>query len=148
MNIILYNQTNPINKIDKILTNGVTKNGTLHDMTSILNPSIAIKTITIPYYNYCYIPQFNRYYFITNISHVNNGLMQIDCKVDVLTSFSDDIKNSLAKTKISMNPNEYYNGVEISQEVRNETEKIIFPKNPFNEHGEIILVAINGTGVV
>lgn len=148
MVIVFYTQNNPTTKVEKTLENGVVINGALRDRTSVLNPVVTIKSNEIPIYNYCYIPMFKRYYFITDIESVNNGLVKIECKVDVLTSFANEIKNSLAKTKTSMNGNEYYNGVEIGQEVRTITQQIDFPKSPFNENGEIILVAINGTGVV
>lgn len=147
MEITFYESTNPVNLIDKVLENGVTKTGALREGASILTPVFNVESATIPTYNYCYIPSFRRYYFITDITSVNSGIVRIECKVDVLKSFATEIKQSLAKSKRAISNNGYYNKVEIGTEVRTETEKINFPTNPFNENGTFILVAINGTGV-
>ncbi len=147
MNIVFYVQTNPSNKLEKELTNGVNANGVLRNQTSILTPSINIVSKAIPPYNYCYIPSFKRYYYITNIESVRDGLVKIDCKVDVLKSYVSEIKRAKAKAKTAENINPYYDGLNIENEVRYETEQINFPKIPFDETGEIILVGINGTGV-
>lgn len=42
-------------------------------------------------FNYCYCPNFDRYYFIENITFTRNRLVQIECASDVLMSFKDDI---------------------------------------------------------
>lgn len=42
-------------------------------------------------YNYCYCPNFDRYYFIDNITFTRNRFVQITCSSDVLMSFKDDI---------------------------------------------------------
>lgn len=42
-------------------------------------------------FNYCYCPNFDRYYFIDNIVFTRNRLVQITCTCDVLMSFKDDI---------------------------------------------------------
>lgn len=40
--------------------------------------------------NYCKIPEFNRYYFITDITSVRRNIWQIELQVDVLMSYKDD----------------------------------------------------------
>lgn len=42
-------------------------------------------------YNYLYIPDLNRYYFIENISASTNNVYTLSCSVDVLMSFRDEI---------------------------------------------------------
>ena len=42
--------------------------------------------------NYLWIPQFDRYYFIDDITSVTNTLWRIDCSVDVLMSFKKDLR--------------------------------------------------------
>lgn len=148
MKITFYEINTPTNQLVKPLENGVEVEGALRDSASILTPSFNIEAKITPVYNYCFIPSFNRYYFITDITRVNNNIVRIECKVDVLMSFANDIKNSLAKAKQAINANNYYNKAEIGVEVRTTETKIDFPNKPFNENGTIILVAINGTGVV
>lgn len=42
-------------------------------------------------FNYCYCPNFDRYYFIDRITFTRNRLVQLTCTCDVLMSFNDDI---------------------------------------------------------
>ena len=73
--------------------------------TSIMNPVFivgAIKDNTEPMdtvgwwrkFNYCYCPNLDRYYFIRNIVFQKTGLVELQCDVDPLMSFKDDILNS------------------------------------------------------
>ena len=43
--------------------------------------------------NYAFIPQLNRYYFITDIVAVSNRLWELHMHVDVLMSFKDQLAN-------------------------------------------------------
>ena len=45
-------------------------------------------------FNYCYCPNLERYYFITDIIFTRQGLVELNCSVDPLMSFKDDILNS------------------------------------------------------
>ena len=63
--------------------------------TSIITPSLVIKNVPANIntaWNYCYIPDFGRYYFIRNWTWLN-GVWQIDTAVDVLASFKTEIGN-------------------------------------------------------
>ena len=55
-------------------------------------------------YNYCYIPYFSRYYYITDITAINGTQMKIKCHVDVLMSF----KNQILNCDINSRRNENY----------------------------------------
>lgn len=73
--------------------NGVLFSCELKSETSILNPSLIIRAVPsnlAPIWNYCHIPIFQRYYFVTNW-HYLNGVWQIDCTVDVLGTYKTEI---------------------------------------------------------
>ena len=60
----------------------------LKENTSIMNPSIIITGLdTWASVNYAYIPDFSRYYFVQNVTALNNTTCQIDLEVDVLASY-------------------------------------------------------------
>lgn len=60
----------------------------------ILSPSIVLSYVTnLETYNYVYIPEFHRYYFITGISLLSGKRAVISCAVDVLHTYHADIKN-------------------------------------------------------
>ena len=95
MSIFLYQNESAQNVVNKTLTNALELKGTLRESCDILNPSIMIenKDNTIFNYNYVYIPDFKRYYYINDFKNIVNGLYQVNLKVDVLMSFKNDIKN-------------------------------------------------------
>lgn len=58
----------------------------------ILAPSVALNTGTYPgNYNYCYIPEFGRYYYCTFRFDVSTGLWWADCQVDAMASWRTQI---------------------------------------------------------
>lgn len=99
MNIRLYNISDNPNKVKKSASKS---GGTIiedvrfkdADSLNVLNPTLILNINTdiseCIKFNYVYIPKTTRFYYITNISTVG-GLIAIDCKVDVLMSWCDDI---------------------------------------------------------
>lgn len=74
---------------------------------SIINPVIDIVDTNFNVNcNYIYITDLNRYYFVNNITALNSGRWQLDCHIDVLMSYAEDIKNQTATFKRQEN---YYN---------------------------------------
>lgn len=65
--------------------------GQLKNNTSVLNPVILLKGgEDIAQYNYVYLPNFSRYYHVTDCAWVS-GLWELSCSVDVLGSFRSEI---------------------------------------------------------
>lgn len=92
MNITLYKTKSPNNKVDKVLTDSTSMSGNLRDESNVMTPSIIIQSGNISQYNYAKIQEFGRYYFITSIDSVRNGLWRINLKCDVLMTYSSQIK--------------------------------------------------------
>lgn len=102
MNIELFKNTAPPNKVDK--SNNL-KNRIVVDNVKfiekgaldILHPSVLIQYTNdiddVRAFNYMKIGQFSRYYFIDSIS-TEGGLIRIDGRCDVLHSHKTDILNS------------------------------------------------------
>lgn len=63
--------------------------------SSIMRPVIQItkSALGTEWYqaNYVHIPEFGRYYFIDDITADNDGLLTIQCSVDVLYTYAQDI---------------------------------------------------------
>lgn len=95
----LYQNTSPVEKIGKTLTGNHTVTGVvLKNDTSILRPVLLINsTQNIFTYNYMYIAEFSRYYFIDDIRSVNNNLWEVSAHVDVLDTYATAI---LANTAV------------------------------------------------
>lgn len=94
--IILYVNKSENNQIGKTLTSYASIEGKLLESTSILNPTITIQYNGFPNCNYAYIPEFNRYYFITDIVNIRDNIWSIVMKVDVLESYKTQIKQQNA----------------------------------------------------
>lgn len=100
MNITLYKNSSPNNKVTKNLDNKKNLGDvcTLIDDTSVILPTIIVggfkKASDFSDYNYCYISQFNRYYYISDIVACKNGYVKMTLECDVLMSFKMDILNS------------------------------------------------------
>ena len=145
MDIILYNNTSEINKIGKNLTMAQTLSGTLRDTTNIINPVILVNVASISDKNYCYINDFGRYYFITDITVVRTGLFALSLSVDVLESFKNDIKNLsviLSNTQTT-GINNYLPSNVFMRNVKARTDILNFA-NGLNESGEFILITAGG----
>lgn len=92
MTINLYVNVSEKERVTKTLSLEKSFSGTLREQTSVIDPVISIEsTDNLSQYNYMYIPDFGRYYYIRNVESVKNGLWRITGHVDVLMSFKSQI---------------------------------------------------------
>ena len=100
MNITLYKTKSANNVINKKLVSekNLGNNCILADNTSVTSPTVIIGGITsldsISDYNYAYIPQCHRYYYINDIIALSGGRVKLILSVDVLMTYKTDILNS------------------------------------------------------
>ena len=94
MEIKLYKKCSPRKKLVKDLTDGITLTGTLRGQSSIMSPSLQIQDIAVIGYNYCYIPDFGRYYYINGINALRANLFELSLGVDVLMTYAPAIRNN------------------------------------------------------
>lgn len=90
--IQLYHNNSEPERIGKSLSATQSFSGSLKEQTSIINPSILVKSAGVPQGNYAKIDAFGRYYFITDIVSVRNGLWEIKMHVDVLQTYASQIR--------------------------------------------------------
>ena len=141
-------EKNRANKSD-FLTTPFTLNGFLKNKTSCVDPVIIIEKTSNPItydYNYMFIGEFKRYYYITDIINVNKNMWEIHAHADVLFSFISDIKMSYAileKVEIESNANLYMNDGSFVMDSRKYDEIKRFP-NGLNANGSYILICAGG----
>lgn len=92
MNVKFYNNKSDKRALNKNLTEIHTCTATAKGDIDIISPEIIVKFFDITNCNFCYISEFKRYYFIEKIIYLTGQRILVTLKVDVLTSFSDDIK--------------------------------------------------------
>lgn len=151
MNIRLMAYSGKRNKINKSgnFYNEWVTDGTLRSDTSFLHPIITIEKNTPPMknsYNYMYIPDFNRYYYINDIVSIRNGLWEIHADVDVLFSNYRDIYESkaiLAKSQDVSNANMYINDGSFVMDSHKFDQIIKYPYG-LSDSGHNILICAGG----
>ena len=105
MNVTLYKNTSEKTKVGKTLASASVHTGTLREGCEVVNPTIIVEGDNLSDFNYMYIPEFHRYYFITGITSIKKGLWQIDGHCDVLESYKEQIKTQ--KAVVERQENEY-----------------------------------------
>ena len=99
MNIILYKNSAPPNKVNK--ENNLSEENVIENVRFIEDAYLDVSKPTVLVnisneisdymkYNYMKIPKLKRFYFIDSIKTIN-GLVEISGTVDVLNSFKQDI---------------------------------------------------------
>lgn len=143
MTITLYHNDSDKRTVNKTLTDaGTLQDAVIIDDTSILTPRLKVRDngIVNLLYNYCYIQDFRRYYYITDIT-VSNGYILIDCKVDVLMSYSEEIRNCRGVIKRQENICNFYLDDPLYQSYEYSRVQIKTFNNVFNNYNFILTVA-------
>ena len=74
--------------------------------TSMTNPTF-IMTIDNEVYNYVWVPDWGRYYFINDIVYGNSNLCELRCTLDILATYKDDISNYVGFVERTSHPSWY-----------------------------------------
>lgn len=147
MTLTLYNNVSSPHKIHKVLQSQLILTGDLRNESSIIDPVILIETTSdIVMYNYCYITEFSRYYFIRDIISVRTNLWRIICHVDVLMSFSQSIDNQqvVLDNSESSFQNKYIQDSSVFVASEKTMTEIKQFESGFSQNGEFILITAGG----
>lgn len=112
MQLFLYTINDPENVVNKVLPVPYEMNIRLKSDTDLTNPSILLSSVLgVNYldFNYCYIPQLERYYFIQSIDSVNAKIWRLTCECDVLMTYKADILASNARLRRNIRNGDYFN---------------------------------------
>lgn len=145
MVIVLGTISDEYNKLNKTMSNVVNINGVLKQETSVIKPTVLIEAENLSGFNYMYINEFGRYYFITDIVCVRQNLWRVSAKVDVLMSFKDGISTCpfiVSNTENAYAEN-YMMGDMWKTLVKSKTDIINFPSG-LNSTGEYVLITSGG----
>lgn len=148
MEINLFTCTAENERVDKtnFINNRFVMDGALRNESSIIDPIIVVEKTNPSGYNYMYIEEFGRWYFINNIISLRNKIWEIHAHVDVLYTWGADIKNmeGLAdKLEDPLNSNLYYDDGSFIMDCRKDIQVKEFPSG-LNETGQYILICAGG----
>lgn len=146
MNIVFYFNASEDNKLNKLLTNELTVQGTLRDRSELLYPEILVENVDFTVYNYAYIPTFGRYYFIRGYNIFRNDLYIVNMEVDVLETYKDEIANlpSIIMETESYGADEYLSSDRIWVAKEKDKTDLYNFSNGLLDSGEYILITAGG----
>ena len=145
MTITLCVNNSEKNKLGKSLSNLNVFSGSLKGETSVTNPVIIMELENPTGFNYAYIPEFGRYYFIDDMVSVRTGLWKISMKVDVLESFKNNIRGIpvILSDSTETGKELYLSGKVWKSKVKELTNIINFPSG-LSDNGYFILITAGG----
>ena len=146
MEIKLYKTSSPRKKLVKELSDGITLVGTLRAQSSVMSPTFTVQDTAVVGYNYCYIPDFGRYYYINGINALRTNLFELSLGVDVLMTYAEAIRNNAAiidKAQWQGTAYKYINDGSWVNTNRINQEVVSF-SGGFNDNGEFILITAGG----
>lgn len=142
MDIILYNTSDDPRVVNKTITQVASLQGSLRNETEIVTPVVLIEYANPAAFNYAYISAFGRYYFVTDVKSVRNGILEIHLKSDVLKSFGlSGITGILSESQSVVN--NYLPSRGFVRNCKTKTDIIQFPNGLLN-NGEYILITAGG----
>ena len=104
MQVIFYNNSSGDEHVTKSLTQVATFEVDLKDSCSVQNPVLLLSGKYLNA-NFCYMPDFERYYYIYDITQIRKNLWQYTLRCDVLMSFAEQIKANVAILKRTADKN-------------------------------------------
>lgn len=145
MEAFFYNYNGNYNSLPKTLGEATTLHGVLRDACNVEAPILTVRYQQPFKFNYCYVPLFDRYYFVKRVDIMSNDVSRLELSCDILQTYKDAILASTGTVTQQDTPNKYINSRELKYDVRPVFEKINFPVSDlFSKEGSIIMVTIKG----
>lgn len=132
------------NTVNKTLTEQETVTGLLNASFDILNPVLRFKTRTPVSFNYCYVNELQRYYFVKDVAQ-DGDMCTVRLSVDVLFTYKDKILQATGTMVNGENSNRYSSNRSKTYDMRPILKQLEFDLNKsFADTGKIVMVTIKG----
>ena len=144
MVIDFYKINDVKNKINKTLGVPYTINNVFFKSgdVDIIKPFLRLSR-DMTQYNYCFIRELNRFYFIDDVVIENNGIRNYKLSIDVLMTYKTEIMNN--KTHIIESENVINaDNIEYSEKNNEVVSTFNFPDNPFEDNKTDVLICVRG----
>ena len=138
MQVTFYKTLDNKNVINKTLTSPLNVELKLRDNQDVIAPVLKMSVNVTPY-NYCYIPFFNRFYFVERVTR-NGKLFHVELSSDVLETYKSEILASNAQFRRNLKTGDFAN---VMLETSNLTTLDKFQSNKtLTDEKSIILSAV------
>lgn len=130
----------------------------LKDNCSVMQPIFLLtaSVVDIVNYNYCYVSDWGRYYFIRNVITMPGGRIELRCAEDVLTSNADAIKDivgTVGRQQSASMRDKWLQDPKMIKSSKIYTHNLHFSQNPFTygdgalgDQVHYILSVVGGNG--
>lgn len=139
IHITFYKFTGARNAINKTLSDGVTIECNFNLEYNTVHPKLKIVADAFDY-NYCYIQEINKYYFIDDNIIKRNTYYEMNLTEDVLTTYKDFILTLTGTVTRSKTPY-YLQGANFPVKSETMLKKYDFT-DAFNHTGYYVLIAV------
>lgn len=143
MQIKIGVSTSEKERLSKNFTEQATLDAEIKQPSSIIDPTFIIKTPNNININYVKCPYFGRNYFVNNITLLPGGRVELNCHVDVLSSFASSIRGCgciIDKQQYDAKSNKYINDGSYVMEAKSVLSSINFPVG-FDSQSTILITA-------
>lgn len=142
MTIITYHNASEEHVLNKQITQvNATTSAIFKDDTNMVNPTIIISSLMSKNFNYVYISETDRYYYVTDMTYSQHRTF-ITLAVDVLMSFKNAIKEL---TVIANRSSSVYNVYQKDDTIPFlNKNKVVTQPFPSGFYGYTNILAVNG----
>lgn len=142
--IKLYQTTSDKRTVNKAISSVMNDTAEIWGDCDLLSPSLVLNVAPGINFNYLQIldaPFNGRYYFVDDITIMQNDIMRVSCNIDVLMSHKLGIKKETAILARQTNlANLYFNDPDLPIENRNDVSFKLFPKGLENHAYYYLLI--------
>lgn len=143
--INFYSYNGHPNTVNKQLGEFTAIEGDLRQTFDVLRPTVTLRKQPRPTFNYCYIPDLGRYYFVDRVSFEGNNAYELVLRIDVLKTYESEILAATGRVSESDNPDPYISNRETIYKRTPNFDKVPFANTGLlNETGGIIMVTLKG----
>lgn len=143
--INFYSYNGHPNTVNKQLGEFTAIEGDLRQTFDVLHPTVTLRKQPRPTFNYCYIPDLGRYYFVERVSFEGNNAYELALRIDVLKTYESEILAATGRVSESDNPDPYISNRDTVYKRTPNFEKVPFANTGLlNETGGIIMVTLKG----
>lgn len=139
MEIIFYKYTGERNRLNKVLSDGMTVTGNFNIEYDKISAKLKLAYDNSFDFNYCYISDFEKYYFIDNVTVFRNGFIICDISEDCITTYKDLILAATGTVVQSFNSG-YLQGANIPTTAKTTLKEYDFD-DVFNHGGTYVMIA-------
>lgn len=141
MLISLYKTKDSNNTLNKTMTDKLDFNIKFKETANILSPRIRIRSdVSLIGYNYGFIPEFERFYFITDIDIMNDGIFSLSLRCDVIESFKSDLLECTGLVTKKTDGRGYLNVPDYDIDVRKECDIYKSDKTLIDQLGFLVVL--------